>query len=97
MLEVNTDNVNVNVSNIAGSSKVNGKIIATFNANFSVGAMGVYSTSKNVTDVSAYDANAEAVEADYAEFEAAARQMVAAVTGAVKAAIGQDEDTGDLS
>lgn len=91
MLEMSTNNVNVNVTNIMAESKINGKVVATFSASYSAGMANSYSTSKNIADVSAYDANAEAVDADYAEFESSARQMVAAVTGAVKAAIGQDE------
>lgn len=95
MLEMSTNNVNVNVSNVTGESKVDGKIVATFNSNFSSGMMESFSTSKNIIDMAAYDANAEAVEADYAEFEAAARQMVASVTAAVKGSIVQEEELTD--
>lgn len=90
MLEMNTQNVNVNVSNITGNSKIEDKIVATFYASYSSGMMSNYSTSKSITDMAVYDANQESVDADYAAFEAAARQMVTAITAAVEEAISGD-------
>lgn len=91
MLEMNTQNVNVNVSNITGNSKIEDKIVATFNANYSSGMMSNYSTSKSITDMAVYDANQEAVDADYAAFEANTRELVAAVTAAVEGVVMQSK------
>lgn len=92
MLEMNTDNVNVNISNITGNSKKDDKVVATFSANFSIGMMKNFSTSKNIVDMSLYDADHAAVDADYAAFEANTRELVAAVTAAVEGVISGDAE-----
>lgn len=91
MLEMNTGNVNINVSNIIGNSKKDDKIVATFSANFSIGMMKNFSTSKNVVDMALYESDHATVDADYAAFEENTRELVAAVTAAVGGVIAEEK------
>lgn len=84
MLEMNTNNVNINVSNVTGSSKVNDKIIATFNANYSTGMMNNYSISKNINNMDLYNANTEMVDSDYIDFERQVKELVLILTNAIE-------------
>lgn len=84
MLEMNTQNVNVNVSNITGNSKIEDKIVATFNANYSTGMMNNYSVSKNINNMDLYNANTETVDSDYIDFECQVKDLVLRLTDAVE-------------
>lgn len=92
MLEMDTNNLNVNISNITGNSKKDDKVVATFGANFSTGMMKNFSTSKNVVDMALYESDHATVDADYAAFEANTRELVAAVTAAVEGVISGDAE-----
>lgn len=92
MLEMNTGNVNINVSSIIGNSKKDDKVVAAFAANFSTGMMKNFSTSKNIVDMALYDADHTTVDADYAAFEENTLELVAAVTAAVEEVISGDAE-----
>ncbi len=64
--------------NINGTSQIAGKDAVYFNASFSDGS-GNYIISKNITDVEAYNANEDECNADYAEFEQAAKRVSAEI------------------
>lgn len=66
-------------TNINGTSQIAGKDVAYFNASFSDGS-GNYIISKNITDAQAYSANEDECNADYAEFEQAAKRISAEIT-----------------
>lgn len=93
MLEMNTNNVNINVSNVTGSSKVNDKIIATFNANYSTGMMNNYSISKNINNMDLYNANTEMVDSDYVDFECQMKELVLKLTDAVEKSMANTESS----
>lgn len=93
MLEMNTNNVNINVSNVTGSSKVNDKIIATFNANYSTGMMNNYSISKNINNMELYNANTEMVDSDYVDFECQMKELVLKLTDAVEKSMANTESS----
>lgn len=57
--------LNMGSVSISGTSRIDGKEVAYFNANF---ANSTYNISKNVTDVAAYNAHQPECEADYAAF-----------------------------
>lgn len=84
MLEMNTDNVNVNISNITGNSKKDDKVVATFSANFSTGMMNNYSISKNINNMDLYNANTEMVDSDYVDFERQVKELVLRLTDTVE-------------
>lgn len=93
MLEMNTNNVNINVSNITGNSKAGDKVIATFNANFSSGMMSNYSTSKNISNMDLYNANTEMVDSDYVDFECQMKELVLKLTDAVEKSMANTESS----
>ena len=63
---------------ISGTSRIDGKEVAYFSANF---ANNTYNISKNVTDMVSYNANQSECEADYAAFESKAKQYAALIAG----------------
>ena len=65
MLRMDNSNVNFN-----GSSSVEEEVIATMNANYVGDGANVY-FSFNVNNITAYMANAEVVDADFAAFKVA--------------------------
>ena len=65
MLRMDNSNVNFN-----GSSSIDEVVIANMNANYIGDSTNIY-FSFNINDIAAYMANAEAVDADFAEFKAA--------------------------
>ena len=65
MLKMDNSNVNFN-----GSSSIDEVVIANMNANYMGDSTNIY-FSFNINDIAAYMANAEVVDADFAEFKAA--------------------------
>ena len=63
MLRMENSNVNFN-----GTSSIDEVVIASMNANYVGDGVNVY-FSLNVNDIAAYMANADAVDADFAEFK----------------------------
>ena len=64
MLRMVNSNVNFN-----GSSSIDEIVIASMNANYAGDGVNVY-FNLNINDIAAYMVNADAVDADFAEFKA---------------------------
>lgn len=96
MLEMSTNNININVSNISGDSKIDDKIIATFNANYSTGMMANFSISKNVHNMDLYNANTEIIDSDYANFECEIKKLVLKLANVVEKNISDTEYSAEV-
>lgn len=73
--------LNVNALNVNGSSRIDGRDVAYFNASFTLGPGmgGNYTVSKSVSDKEVYEANKAQCGADYASFEASVNEIISRV------------------
>ena len=61
---------------INGTSQIEGKAVVYFSASYNGSQANSFSSAKSVSDVEAYLANRQQCDADYAEFDATAMDMI---------------------
>ena len=68
--------LNMGFINISGASQIENKAVVYFNASNNGSQGKGYSSTKNISDMEAYLANQAQCDADYAEFDAAAMDII---------------------
>lgn len=73
--------LNIGSFSINGTSRINEKDVAYFNASFSIGESGNYSSTKSVNDKAMYLANQKQCEDDYVEFDRMTMDYMKQISG----------------
>ncbi len=71
--------LNMGSININGTSQIEEKTVVYFNASNNGSQNKGYSSTKNISDMEVYLANQEQCDADYAEFDAAAMDIMSRI------------------